>query len=130
MKIKRILSLFVALVFCLSSFAAFATEEIPVISESVEEGIDYSDMSNWAYWNEGEDKEADLFFICPTVDMGKGGNFNADMQNEKYRQSFVGAINMELGIYSDVSTVYAPYYRQATFPVYNLDKDKQEEYLS
>lgn len=130
MKIKRILSLFVALVFCLSSFVVFATEEIPVISEFVEEGIDYSDMSNWAYWNEGEDKDADLFFICPTVDMGKDGNFNADVQNEKYRQSFVGAINMELGIYDEVASVYAPYYRQATFPVYNLDKDKQEEYLS
>ncbi len=130
MNTKRLLSLFIALVFCLSSFAVFATEEIPVISESVEEGIDYSDMSNWAYWNEGEGKDADLFFICPTVDMGKDGNFNADVQNEKYRQSFVGAINMELGIYDEVASVYAPYYRQATFPVYNLDKDKQEEYLS
>ena len=134
MKIKRFLSLFVAIVLCLSSFTALAAddpaEEIPVAVESVEEGVNYADISNWAYWGEGADKQADLFFICPTVDMGKGGNFNSDVGNEKYRSSFVGAINMELGIYNDVATVYAPYYRQATFPVYSLDKEEQEKYLS
>ena len=134
MKIKRLFSLFVALVLCLTSFTVFAadnlTEEIIMISAPYEESIDYSQMSNWAYWNEGEEKPADLFFVCPTVDMGKDGNFNSDVTNEKYRESFVGAINMELGIYDDVASVYAPYYRQATFPVYSLDKEEQEEYLS
>ena len=122
MKTKRILSLFIAIVLCMTSFAVFAaddsTEEVFIISAPVEDkGIDYSDMSNWAYWNAGEEREADLFFVCPTVDMGKGGNFNADIESEKYRESFVGAINMEIGIYNDVLSVYAPYYRQATFPV-------------
>ena len=32
--------------------------------------IDYSRRENWAYYAVGEDKEADLFLICPTVDMG------------------------------------------------------------
>ena len=124
MKLNKLLGLFVVLVLCVSSFSVFATD-VPDTTD-----IDYSDMSNWAYWNEGEGKQADLFFVCPTVDMGKDGNLNADIKNEKYRESFVGAINMELGIYNDVATVYAPYYRQATFPVYNLDKEEQEKYLS
>ena len=135
MKTKRFLSLFIAMFLCLSQFVAFAeddpAEEIFVISPLIQKmGIDYSDMSNWAYWNKGEEKPADLFFVCPTVDMGKDGNYNADITNEKYRESFVGATNMELGIYDDVATVYAPYYRQVTFPVYSLSKEEQEIHLS
>ncbi len=90
--------------------------------------VDYSKDENWAYWNEGEDKQADLFIVCPTVDMGKNGNLNANITDEKYRQSFTGALNMELGIY-DAASVYAPYYRQATFPIYSMDEDDREVYL-
>ena len=72
-------------------------------------------MSFWSRWNNEEDKPADLFFVCPTVDMGKEGNFNSYITDEKYRESFDGATNMELGIYNDVARIYAPYYRQATF---------------
>ena len=155
MKIKRFLSLFTVVVLCLSSFTTFAydvievaqatseeiiveaedvaddpTEEIVAMPEDDDGSIDYSDMSNWAYWNEGNEKQADLFFVCPTVDMGKGGNLISDIESEKYRESFVGAINMELGIYNEYASVYAPYYRQATFPVYSLSKEEQEIYLS
>lgn len=106
------------------------SEELAALPEDKNDNsIDYSDMSNWAYWNVGEDKTADLFFVCPTVDMGRDGNFIADINNEKYRKSFVGATNMELGIYDDEASVYAPYYRQATFPVYNLSEEEREVYL-
>ncbi|MBR5478755.1 MAG: DUF3089 domain-containing protein [Clostridia bacterium] len=152
MKFKRVLSLFIVIALCLSYFTAFAydanealkeiivetkdasddpTEELVAMpDDGVDGSIDYSDMSNWAYWNEGKEKKADLFFVCPTVDMGKDGNYISDIENEKYRESFVGAINMELGIYNDVASVYAPYYRQATFPVYSLSEKEQEIYLS
>ncbi|MGN0179516.1 MAG: DUF3089 domain-containing protein [Monoglobaceae bacterium] len=91
--------------------------------------IDYSDEDSWAFWNKGEDKEADLFIVCPTVDMGKNGNLNADINDENYRSSFIGALNMELGIYSDSAAVYAPFYRQAAFPVYNMTEAERESYL-
>jgi len=87
-------------------------------------------MYFWSRWNNGDDKPADLFFVCPTVDMGKEGNYNAYITDEKYRESFDGATNMELGIYDDVARVYAPYYRQATFQVYSLSEEEQEKYLS
>ena len=32
------------------------------------EDVDYAKKENWAYFGIGEDKEADLFMICPTVD--------------------------------------------------------------
>ena len=151
MRLKRFLSMLIATFLCLSSLLAFAynddvsqtvslqntvdvtedtTEEIIVSEDSKDESIDYSNMSNWAYWNEGKEKQADLFFVCPTVDMGKDGNLNSDIENKKYRESFVGAINMELGIYNDVASVYAPYYRQATFPVYSLSGEEKEKHLS
>ena len=107
----------------------FFEELVSMPEENGYGNVDYSDMSNWAYWNEGDDKPADLFFVCPTVDMGKGGNLVADITDEKYRKSFVGATNMELGIYNGVSTVYVPYYRQATFPVYSLSDDEREAYI-
>ncbi len=133
MKVKRFLSLLIAMVLCVSSFTVFAaddpTEEIVAVASPYDEYVDYSNMFYWSSWNRGGDKPADLFFVCPTVDMGKAGNFNSYITDEKYRESFDGAINMELGIYNDVASVYAPYYRQATFPVYNLSKDEQEKYL-
>ena len=99
------------------------TADVPETEETVvaDSALDYSDPENWSYWAEGEGKEADLFLICPTVDLGEGGSTNADVTGETYRASFTGALNMELGIYSDVCTVYAPYYRQVTLPVYEMD---------
>ena len=133
MKLKNFLSLFMAIILCLSPFATFAedglTDEFVVEYSPFDEYVDYANMYFWSHWNKGEDKPADLFFVCPTVDMGKKGNFNSYITDEKYRESFDGAINMELGIYDDVARIYAPYYRQATFPVYSLSKEEQEKYL-
>ncbi len=80
--------------------------------------IDYSEPSSWAYFAEGNDRPADLFLICPTVDMGSEGNLNMDIANEELRASFTGALNMERGIYEEVTVMYAPFYWQMTFPVY------------
>ena len=104
--IRLVLSVFV-LVVLLSSCQTVHQDDSP----------DYSDPSAWAYWCEG-DGEADLFLICPTVDMGRAGNLNMSMDDIDTRRSFVGALNMERGIYEDTCTMYAPFYRQMTFPVY------------
>ena len=48
-----------------------STEEVPVEAEDVNEAaapVDYSDENNWAYYGIGEDKDVDLFLVCPTVD--------------------------------------------------------------
>ena len=91
--------------------------------------IDYSKSENWAYFSVGEDKQADLFLICPTVDMGSNGNYNMSMENTSIKESFVGALNMERGIYEDYATMYAPYYRQMTFPVYSMTDTEMKPYL-
>ena len=91
--------------------------------------VDYSKSENWAYYAEGEGKDADLFLICPTVDMGKDGEYNMSMDDEDTKSSFVGALNMERGIYEDCTVMYAPYYRQMTFPVYSLSDEEMKPYL-
>ena len=95
-----------------------------------EQGIDYALEENWAYYQSGQEKQADLFIVCPTVDMGKAGNMNMSMSDTAIRASFVGALNMELGLYQDTLSVYAPFYRQATFPVYSLTSAEAEPYFA
>lgn len=91
--------------------------------------IDYSDKSNWAYYGIGKDKSADLFLVCPTVDMGANDNHNMSMTDEDTKGNFVGALNMERGIYEDSLTMYAPYYRQVTFPVYSMTEKEADPYF-
>ena len=98
-------------------------------SQKADNITDYTESANWAYWNVGS-READLFLVCPTVDMGLAGNFNLSMQDEKTKADFLGALNMERGIYEDEASLYAPYYRQATFPVYSMTADEAAGYFS
>ncbi len=91
------------------------------------DGVDYSDMNNWAYYGIGEDKDADLFLICPTVDMKD--EYNMSMDDEETKESFLGALNMERGIYEDSTRMYAPYYRHAAMKVYSLSPKEREPYL-
>lgn len=89
--------------------------------------LDYSITDNWAVKEISEDKSADVFLICPTVDMGRDGNLNLSIDNEKMRNNFVGAVNMEKGIYNVDANIYAPFYRQITFPVYSMDSKEAKE---
>ncbi len=88
---------------------------------------DYSRQENWAYFAVGEDKDADLFLICPTVDTND--EFNMSLDDEDTKASFVGALNMERGIYEESARMYAPYYRQAAMKVYALEEAEREPYL-
>ena len=68
MKTKRFLSVFFAIILCLSSITVYANKAEAVDTEASDnpaealvvtnegyrdKGLDYSDMLNWAYWNEG-----------------------------------------------------------------------------
>ena len=89
--------------------------------------VDYSQAENWAYLGLGEDRDADLFLICPTVDMND--EFNMAMDDEETKAAFYGALNMERGIYEDSARLFAPYYRQAAMKVYGLDRSEWEQYM-
>lgn len=90
---------------------------------------DYSDEANWAYYGVGDEQDADVFLICPTVDM-KTDEFNMSLEDEETKASFLGALNMERGIYEPSAKLYAPYYRQASIAIYSLAPEEREPYLA
>ncbi|MDD4847874.1 MAG: DUF3089 domain-containing protein [Bacteroidales bacterium] len=93
--------------------------------------ISYSNTGNWAYFeNDQTQKSADIFFIAPTVYGGDDTSFNMPMDDITVRANFLGAINMEKGIYDDNARFFAPYYRQARLNVYKLSAKEREQYLA
>ena len=91
---------------------------------------DYAQAQNWAYLETDETATTDVFFICPTVYGGGEDNHNMSMDDQETRSSFLGATNMEKGIYDEDSRFFAPYYRQAGLSVYELPAKEREPYLS
>lgn len=49
-----------------------------------------------------------------------------DLSNEKGRNNFIGAINMEKGIYDQGTRFYAPFYRQVGYNVYGMPEEEAE----
>lgn len=91
------------------------------------EGPDYGESENWAYYETAGGKAADVFLICPTVDMKD--EYNMSMDDQKTKASFLGALNMERGIYDADARMFAPYYRQAAMKVYSLGAAEREVYM-
>ena len=85
--------------------------------------VDYGDPSNWGYRGNatGPMQAVDVFFVGPTTFLGGVGQFNLPLADLAARRSFIGAINMEKGIYDTTANFYAPYYRQAALSVYRMD---------
>ena len=88
---------------------------------------DYALEENWAWFGIGEDKAADVFLVCPTVDVREETNMSMD--DAETKANFLGALNMERGIYEDSARLFAPYYRQAAMQVYGLTAEQREPYL-
>lgn len=91
----------------------------------------YADAENWAYLEtDAANKEADVFFICPTVYGGDAETFNMALDDTETKASFLGATNMEKGIYDTDCRFFAPYYRQAALNVYEMEIADREPYLN
>ena len=109
----------IILLLVLAAFCSLASAQEP----------DYADAGSWAYWRVGENKPADLFIVCPTVDLGTGGNKNMSLADNEAKKNFYGALNMERGIYEQHCRMYAPYYRQATLADYTLPRQDAAAYF-
>jgi len=110
----------IMLLLVLAAFCSLASAQEP----------DYADAGSWAYWRVGENKPADLFIVCPTVDLGTGGNKNMNLADNEAKKNFYGALNMERGIYEQYCRMYAPYYRQAVLADYDLPANEAEPYFN
>ncbi len=86
---------------------------------------DYSDRTYWAYYAEGGDKPADVFFVAPTVDTDDELQMSVDDENNRSR--FLGALEMERGIIDEQARMFAPYYRQISMKSYELPEEEREK---
>lgn len=110
----------IILLLVLAAFCSLASAQEP----------DYADAGSWAYWRVGENKAADLFIVCPTVDLGTDGHTNMSLTDENIKGNFTGALNMQRGIYEKNCRMYAPYYRQAVLADYDLPAKEAEPYFN
>lgn len=117
---KRVMSLLFALILVVTFTACDNAEE----SVSI-----YAQSENWAYLETEESAPADVFFICPTVYGGGEDNFNMSLDDKTTKADFLGATNMEKGIYDEDARFFAPYYRQVGLAVYELPAEEREPYL-
>lgn len=90
----------------------------------------YAQAENWAYLETDKTAAADVFFICPTVFSGEADCYNMSMDDETTRADFLGATNMEKGIYDQQARFFAPYYQQIGLNAYELSIEAREPYLS
>ena len=90
---------------------------------------DYAQAENWAVLETEQEKEADVFFIAPTVYGGSAQQLQMPLDDEASKENFCGAIAMERGIYDGDCRMFAPYYRQVGLQVYELSEKEREPYL-
>ena len=119
------------------STSAAASGSVAIESPATTAVTDYAQTANWAYLETdapATDANADIFFICPSVYGGSDDACNMSLADEETKESFVGAINMEKGIYDQDGTAednrfFAPYYQQIGLNVYELPEAEREPYL-
>lgn len=104
-----------------------APENVPAAAAE-EAAPDYARAENWVWQGLGEDRPADLFLLCPTVDMRDETNLS--LGDEQTKAAFRGALDMERGLYEDTARLFAPYYRQAAMKAYALPEDEREAALA
>ena len=121
---RSCLALCLALLLALSLAAPAAAAEGDSV-EVLTQALDYGQEENWAYYDLGEDAKVDVFLICPTVDTRSYAN--ALDLNEKLKARFLGALDMEKGIYSDTGRLFSPYYRQMSLNAYTLSEEERAQ---
>lgn len=118
---RKLLSLVISLAMLLTvTGCARKAEKLP----------DYGKAENWAYLETDGTEPVDVFFICPTVYGGGEDSYHMSLDDTETKASFLGATNMEKGIYDGDCRFFAPYYRQAGLNVYELPAEEREPCLS
>jgi len=89
----------------------------------------YKKAENWAFKPAQLTKPVDIFFICPSVYRGKKGSYNMSLADKESKRKFVGATNMEKGIYDKMGDIYAPYYQSLSLAAYELPENQRQKYV-
>lgn len=92
--------------------------------------FDYEAVESWVYCETEEEGAADVFFVAPTVYSGSEEQPLMPADDKEAAAAFLGAVNMEKGIYDGRTRFFAPFYRQAGLYVYTLGEAAREPFLS
>ncbi len=95
---------------------------------SAPEVTDYSKRDSWAYLGIGEGKDADVFLLAPTVYTGAEDNMS--LSDERERERFYGALQMQRGLYEDRCRLFAPYYQQSALKAFTSDWEVRRRCIS
>ena len=115
---KRFLAMGLALMMVLTLLAGCGAKK---------ETSPYADPTNWAYCeSDVEGKDADVFFINPVVYLGDEEHLSWSEYDDDTKAAFVGAINMEKGIYDADARFFAPLYHQAALSAYYLPAEEAD----
>ncbi|MGN1132417.1 MAG: DUF3089 domain-containing protein, partial [Ruminococcus sp.] len=88
----------------------------------------YANGDNWVYAEtDVAGKDADVFFVNPTVYKGSDEELVWGKYDKETKSSFVGAVNMEKGIYDDNARFFAPYYHQAALSAYYAPEEESKD---
>ena len=113
---KKIFSIFIILI---TSFILLSC------NKKDNNSIDYSKNDSWAVYEASEELNVDTFFLAPCCSSGDG---LLDLSNEKHRSKFKGTVMQEIGIYTDNTRFFAPYYKETLLNEYEK-KDNLNSYL-
>ena len=122
---KRLIGSLLAIVMALS--LTVALPQAALAEDGAGGVLDYGAAENWAYFAMGEDRDVDVFLICPTVDTRSETN-SFDL-NDKLKGNFLYALDLEKGIYEETGRMFSPYYRQMSMNAYKLSAEEQAKAL-
>ncbi len=117
-------------IFVLSIVLALGVSACENVNDNSTDLIAYDKSENWAYFPELDTNAVDVFFVAPTVFMGDSLNWNMSLEDTQSKSKFIGAINMEKGIYDSNTNFYSPFYRQVGLYTFLTREDENSAYLN
>ena len=92
--------------------------------------FDYEAADSWVYCATEDGAAADVFFVAPTVYGGSAERPLMPPGDKEAAAAFLGAVNMEKGIYDGGARFFAPFYRQAGLSAYALSGEERGPFLN
>ena len=98
---------------------------------NAEKKINYKLDENWARQEVAlrSEKPVDLFYVTSTTDIKGLEGYNLDYTDKVKNKIYNLSLNKESSPYRESCAIFAPYYRQVTFPAYFLPKEDGKQYF-
>lgn len=92
---------------------------------------DYNRQEGWACQEISlrEEKPVDVFYIPSTTDLKGQNGYNLDLGDPERIKFYCYTVTKETSPYKKSCAIFSPYYRQVTFPAYQLPENEREKHL-